>query len=132
VIVGHDETLRIAQEYHAAWTSGNLERARGYLAPGLETDVPINSYSNVGEWMDAVARTRSMVERVDVLAEYTNEADALLLYDMIIGPPIGTLRIAEQFTVADGRITRIRHVHDTHALRSAMASHQVTVPPSPR
>ena len=32
---------------------------------------------------------------------------------------LGMMRIAEHFTVADGRIKRIRQVHDTAALRAA-------------
>jgi hypothetical protein len=35
--------------------------------------------------------------------------------------PFGTIRVAEHFTVADGLITGIRHVHDTVALRAAIA-----------
>jgi ketosteroid isomerase-like protein len=31
----------------------------------------------------------------------------------------GMLRVAEHFTVADGKITRIRQIHDTAALRAA-------------
>ena len=34
-------------------------------------------------------------------------------------PAIGTLRVAEHFTLPGGRITRIRHVHDTAELRAA-------------
>ena len=33
--------------------------------------------------------------------------------------PIGTLRVAEHFTVGHGKITRIRQVHDTAAVRAA-------------
>jgi hypothetical protein len=33
--------------------------------------------------------------------------------------PIGKMRIADHFTIADGQITRIRHVHDTAAPRAA-------------
>ena len=36
----------------------------------------------------------------------------MLLYDLVIGP-VGTLRVADHFTAGDGKITRIRQVHDT-------------------
>jgi hypothetical protein len=42
----------------------------------------------------------------------------MLLYDLD-AEPLGTLRIAEHFTVAGGKITRIRQVHDTAAVRAA-------------
>jgi hypothetical protein len=42
----------------------------------------------------------------------------MLLYDIDI-KGLGKIRIAEHLTVAEGRITRIRQVHDTAALRAA-------------
>ena len=45
-------------------------------------------------------------------------AEAMLLYDLQAGP-IGTMRVAEHFTVRDGKISRIRQVHDTAAVRAA-------------
>ena len=42
----------------------------------------------------------------------------MLLYDMDVAG-LGTLRVAEHFTVRDGKIARIRQVHDTAALRTA-------------
>jgi len=44
--------------------------------------------------------------------------EAMLLYDLD-AEPLGTLRIAEHFTTGDGKITRIRQVHDTAAVRAA-------------
>lgn len=58
-----------------------------------------------------------MASDIRTLAKFGNTTGALLLYDMTL--PFGTLRIAEQFDVAAGRITLIRHVHDTAAVRSA-------------
>jgi hypothetical protein len=42
----------------------------------------------------------------------------MLLYDMDVAG-LGMLRVAEHFTVRDGKIVRIRQVHDTAALREA-------------
>ncbi len=58
------------------------------------------------------------VTSVDLLAEFSNDDEAMLLYD-IVTEPIGTIRIAEHFTPADDRIIRIRQIHDTAALRAA-------------
>jgi hypothetical protein len=43
---------------------------------------------------------------------------AMLMYDMDV-QGLGALRVAEHFTVEDGRIARIRQIHDTAALRAA-------------
>ncbi len=41
-----------------------------------------------------------------------------LLYDMHV-QRLGMLRVAEHFTVEGGKITRIRQIHDTTAIRAA-------------
>lgn len=122
------QALVLVRRYHRAWTGGDFAGACRCLAPDLEMDVPINTYRTTRQWMAAVARTRQMAERVDLLAELGSEAEAVLLYDMVLGPPIGTLRIAEHFTVTGGRITRIRHVHDTYQLRLAEQARQEPEP----
>ena len=110
--------LTVARAYHRAWTGGNIAEAGGYLVENLETDVPINQYPSRAEFLEAVRRTGQATSSVHVLAEFGNADEALLVYDMTLDP-IGPLRIAEHFTVADGRIVKIRHVHDTAALRAA-------------
>src|SRR5215472_17941326 len=110
--------LALVRAYHRAWTTNDLEEAGRYLSDDLRTDVPINTYASKAEWMKAVRGTRQAVSSVEVLAEFSNDGEALLLYDIVI-KPIGDIRIAEHFTVSDGRISKIRHVHDTAALRAA-------------
>jgi hypothetical protein len=53
---------------------------------------------------------------VNLLAEFGNNDEALLLYDMTLNS-IGKLRIAEYFKITDGKISMIRHIHDTAELR---------------
>jgi len=113
-----NEALDVARAYHAAWTGKDFDTARRYLAEDLETDVPINTYATRDEFADAVARFGGLADQVDLLAEFGSGTDALLLYDMQT-QPFGTFRVAEHFSVADGLIRRIRHVHDTVALRPA-------------
>lgn len=110
--------LSVARSYHRAWTGCNFDEADRYLSDDLETDVPINTYASKADWLEAVRGTRQITSNVHLLAEFGNDDEALLLYDMLLDP-IGDLRVAEHFVVADGRIVKIRHVHDTAALRAA-------------
>jgi SnoaL-like domain len=112
--------LQVARDYHQAWTAGDHARARALLADDLVADVPINVYAGADDFAAAVQRFGGSAERVDLLAEFGGEDTAMLVYDLHI-PALGALRVAEQFTVAGGVITRIRHVHDTAPLRDAAA-----------
>jgi len=111
-----DDALTVARAYHRAWTTHNFEDA-GRLADALLVEVPINEYPTKAEFLRVVKLTREMATQVEVLAEFGNAGEALLLYDMQL--PVTDLRVAEHFTVADGKITRIRQIHDTAALRAA-------------
>jgi hypothetical protein len=113
-----DVALDVARAYHAAWTSKDFDAARRFLAEDLQTDVPLNTYAGRDDFADAVARFGGLADQVDLLAEFGSTTQALLLYDMHT-QPFGTLRVAEHFTIGDGLIRRIRHVHDTAALRPA-------------
>ena len=55
---------------------------------------------------------------VKILAKFSNEDEALLIYDIVLNP-IGNLRIAEHFKILDNKIKMIRNVHDTAELRNA-------------
>ncbi len=112
--------LAVARSYHRAWSNGELEAAGGHLAEDLTIEVPINAYATKQDFLRAVGKTRQMTSTLDLLAEFGNEAEALLLYDLAL--PFGVLRVAEHFTVSDGRITRIRQVHDTAAIRAALGT----------
>jgi uncharacterized protein YndB with AHSA1/START domain len=112
------EALAVAQRYHRAWTNRDFEAAVACLDEDLETDVPLNTYATKAEFAEALTRFGAVVQRAELLAALEGDGEALLLYDMVTAP-FGTIRIAEGFTVRNGLITRIRHVHDTAALRAA-------------
>ena len=114
------EALAVARAYHCAWTGRDFDAAADLLASDLQTDVPLNTYAGKPEFAAAVRGFGALVERVELIAEVGRGDEAILLYDMHT-EPFGTIRIAEHFTVAGGQITRIRHVHDTVALRAAVA-----------
>jgi hypothetical protein len=113
----HD-TAGVVRAYHDAWTSKNFGRAAALLADGLTVEVPVNDYPTAEAFAAALQSFGSMTTRVVLLAAMSAGDEAMLLYDMDV-QRLGALRVAEHFTVAQGKITRIRQVHDTAALRTA-------------
>jgi hypothetical protein len=80
--------------------------------------VPVNSYPDTGSFAAALKAFGSLTVKAELLAQMSAGAEGMLLYDMSVHG-LGTLRVAEHLTVNDGKITRIRQVHDTAALRAA-------------
>ena len=109
--------LTVARAYHRAWTTKDLDGIGRYLADDLRVEVPINAYAGKADFLEAVRMTAAMTSEVRMLAELGGADEAMLLYDMTL--PIGTLRVAEHFTIAGDRIGVVRQVHDTAALRAA-------------
>ena len=112
------DTAAIIRGYHDAWTSNDLARATALLADNLSVEVPVNDYPTAESFAAALTSFASMVTRVELLAMMSDGDEAMLLYDLEAGP-VGTLRVAEHFTVADGKIVRIRQIHDTMPVRAA-------------
>jgi len=108
--------LDLARRYHEGWTSGDYEQAIALLAPGLEVEVPINDYPTRVAFGQALRGFGEVVDRVELLSELGSGDEAVLLYDMRV-QGLGELRVAEHFTVAGGRITRLRQIHDTAPVR---------------
>lgn len=113
-----DDTLAVVRAYHRGWTSRNFDQAIGLLSPALAVEVPINDYPTKDSFAAALAGFGGWVTGVRLLAELSRDDEAMLLYDMDV-EGLGTIRVAEHFTVAGGRITRLRQIHDTAALRAA-------------
>ena len=88
-----------------------------HVADDLRVEVPINSYAGKTDFLSAVRMTAQMTSKVELIGALGRDDEAMLLYDMTL--PIGVLRVAEHFTVADDKIRIIRQIHDTAALRAA-------------
>jgi limonene-1,2-epoxide hydrolase len=113
-----DPTLAVVQAYFRGWTTRNYDTAAKQLLPALEVEVPVNHYPDAASFVQALTGFGNMVNHVHLVAELASGDQAVLLYDMEV-QGIGTLRVAEHFTVQQGKITRLRQVHDTHAIRAA-------------
>jgi len=113
-----EDTAAIVRSYHDAWTGKDFARATAMLGPALAVEVPVNDYPTTESFAAALRIFGTMVTKVDLLASMTSGREAMLLYDLDV-ERLGRLRVAEHFTVDHGKITRIRQIHDTAAVRAA-------------
>ena len=108
----------VVEAYHNGWTSKQFDDSIQLLAPDLHVEVPINDYPNRESFAQALVAFGGMVDRVELLARFAQGDEAMLLYDMEVRG-VGTMRVAEHFTVRAGKIARLRQIHDTAAVRAA-------------
>jgi hypothetical protein len=98
-----NRSLAIARAYHDGWTAGNFATAIGLLSDQLEIEVPIDDYPTTDSFATALVGFGRQVKSVEVLSEMADDNQAMLLCDIdVMG--LGTMRVVEHFTVADGKI----------------------------
>ena len=114
------DTKQIVTNYHSAWTSGNLEAARGYLADELDFQGSVQTFRRADDFIVGLTQFHQMLRGVTLLQSFFSEHGAALLYDCDTLSPAGVIRTAEFFTVGDGKIQSIRLVFDATELRKLM------------
>jgi hypothetical protein len=115
------DTKQVVTGYHDAWTKGEMEKARAFLADDLDFQGSIDRFHRADEFIGALTMFQKMLRKVDLIQSFFSEGGAALLYDCDTMTPAGVLRTAEFFTVKNGKITAIRLVFDATELRKLMA-----------
>lgn len=106
--------------YYNAWTIGNMEAARAYLADDLDFIGSIDTFCRADDFLAALTMFQKMLRGITLIQSYFSKNGAALLYDCDTISPAGVIRTAEFFTVIDGKITSIRLIFDATELRKLM------------
>jgi ketosteroid isomerase-like protein len=109
------ETDRITRFYTNAWIGGDTHSVRRMIAADAEIEWNLDAPVDDEELVQTMDRIAAFADSVTVVLQTCTEDRAALVYDC--AAPFGTVRLAEFLTVAQGRITEIRQVHDPLALR---------------
>jgi ketosteroid isomerase-like protein len=115
------DAKQVVTNYHSAWTGGDVDAARVYLADDLDFQGSIDTFRRADDFMVALAMFQKMLRSVTLIQSFYSEDGAALLYDCDTMSPAGAIRTAEFFTVRDGKIKSIRLVFDATELRKLMA-----------
>jgi hypothetical protein len=99
-----DETKNAVMGYFAAWTKNKPKEARTFLADDLAFRGPGASIDGADAFYPALVDFAAMTRGARVIDLVVQGDRAALLYDCDLPPPVGTLRIASFFRVANGKI----------------------------
>lgn len=115
------DAKQVVTGYHEAWTKGDMNTARSFLADDLDFQGSIDRFNGADEFVGALTMFQQMLRGVNLLQSLFSGTEAALLYDCDTMTPAGVIRTAEFFTVEGGKITSIRLVFDATELRKLMA-----------
>jgi hypothetical protein len=111
---------QIVTNYHNAWTGGNVQSARVYLADDLDFQGSIDTFRRADDFIAALTMFQKMLRGITLIQSFFSESGAALLYDCDTMSPAGVIRTSEFFTVTDGKIKSIRLIFDATELRKLM------------
>jgi ketosteroid isomerase-like protein len=120
--IAKTETAEVIGDYYASWKDGissfDEARVRGVLVENLDFEGPIagkrrGSVGFIGGLRRFVEGLRAPIH---ILQEIASGDQAAVLYDADL--PEGTMRFAEFFRVADGRIQSIKLLYDAAQYRA--------------
>jgi hypothetical protein len=114
------DTKQVVTNYHNAWTSGDMKKARAYLADDLDFQGSIEIFSRADDFIASLTMFQKMLQKVNLIQSFFSESGAALLYDCDSISPAGVIRTAEFFKIKDGKISSIRLVFDATELRKLM------------
>lgn len=115
------DITHVITNYHNAWTSGDMKKARSYLADDLDFQGSIETFRRADDFIAALTIFKQMLTKVTLIYSFYSDSGSALLYDCETMTPAGVIRTAEFFTVASGKINTIRLVFDATELRKLMA-----------
>jgi limonene-1,2-epoxide hydrolase len=120
--MGQPEPVTVVRAYYDAWSSGDYTGAAALLDDALWVEGPLNEYLDAQSFLPALEGFAAAVSAAKVVSAMSGRDDALILYDLQV-EGVGPLRVVEHYTVADGKITRIRQILDTAAIQAAGMAH---------
>lgn len=109
--------LDIASAFLDAYTGADPETARSYLADHFTFDGPIAHYRSAEEFLTG---SKPFADTIGAgwtkVAAFGDDREALLLYDLFLRSG-AAMRIADHYTVRDGKIQTETILWDTHGFR---------------
>ena len=105
------DAARVAEAFFDAWTSKDFTRARELVHDDLSFEGPIDGFSDADSYLRSVQGLSQIITGIDRRKVFVDGDDVCVIYDMHTGP-VPDARIAEWYTVRDGKIAAVSVVFD--------------------
>jgi hypothetical protein len=114
----HHNPVDIAIAFTEAWTGRDMATASSYVADEVVFEGPLTQARGVTEYMNGLAQFAQLVTGLVAISAVGDADRAIVMYEITTGP-YGRMRAAEEFRIAEGKITQDTLVFDTYAIRGA-------------
>lgn len=107
-----ERNVAAAEAYYHAMNVNDLTGMASYLHPDVQFVSPMVNVAGKESVLAAVKRFRSRLKSIIVHTKFGSELQAMLIYDVDFGEPIGVSRTAALLTFKDNLISRIELFYD--------------------
>lgn len=106
--------------FQAAVGKGDFSAARKLVQDNLEFQGPFDTFHKADDYLHALQKLGSIVERVDIKKVFEDGNDVSLFCDLVT-KAVGTSFVAEWYQVKDGKIASVRAVFDARPFAAMFA-----------
>jgi ketosteroid isomerase-like protein len=105
------DARRVAEEFFAAWTGKDFNRARALLHDDLSFKGPIDAFDDADAYLRALQGLSQIVTGAERRKVFVDGDDVCVIYDLHTAP-VPSAPTAEWYQVRDNRIAAIRVFFD--------------------
>jgi ketosteroid isomerase-like protein len=102
---------QLAEEYFAAWTDKDFERARELLADDLRFEGPLETFNDADSFVASLRRLGGIVTGAETQRVFGDGDEACVIYDLKTAP-VPSSRTCEWYRLRDGKIASISAMFD--------------------
>jgi ketosteroid isomerase-like protein len=105
------DAAQVAEDFFAAWTGKDFDRARTLLHDDLAFTGPIDTFDDADAYLRAIRGLSQIVTGAVRRKVFVDGDDVCVIYDLKTGP-VPSAPTAEWYRVRDGRIASIQVFFD--------------------
>ena len=104
--------MEVGEAYLRALSEKDLKQIESYVHPEIKFKSPLVECTGAARFLEAVGNLTSRMRSTRLRAKFSSENQAMFVYDVVFGPPIGVSRAANLMTVEGEKIREMELIFD--------------------
>lgn len=117
------DAAQVAEDFFAAWTGKDFERARLLLHDDVSFQGPIDSFRDADSYLASLRQLGGIVTGVEKQKVFVDGEDVCVIYDLKTAP-VPTSRTCEWYRVRDGKVASVSVVFDARPFAPLVEARQ--------
>ncbi len=116
------DAAQVADDFFAAWTGKDFERARALVHDDLSFVGPLESFSDADSYLSSLRRLSEIVTGAEKQKVFVDGDDVCVIYELRT-VPVPSSQVAEWYRVRDGKVASVRVMFDARPFAAMFEAH---------